>query len=303
LGQSLGIDPVPMKTCNWNCVYCQLGRTSPLNNQRQLHAPIDAIVKEVQDAVAAGGDGGIDWLTIVGSGEPTLHAGLGNLIEQLKSLTTIPVAVLTNGSLLHLPDVRAYVSKADAVLPSLDAGSETLYRRINRSVPELSWSRLVEGLVAFRAEYAGRLWVEVMLIQGMNDTDTALSDLAGTLRRIAPDEVHIVLPVRPPTEPWVEVADGQRVARAAEIFGEVSRVVQPTSSPLRLSDCDDVIDAVAAVISRHPMSEADLVRSLAKWNPDQVNAALTDLQTSGKADVVMRHGERFWSGAEARYVE
>ena len=164
LGQSLGIDPVPLKTCNWNCVYCQLGRTRPLTNERKNYFPPEDIVAQVQEAMETHKPGEIDWVTFVGSGETTLHAGLGLMIWRVKSLTQLPVAVITNGSLLYLPDVREELAAADAVLPTLDAGNARLYQKINRPHPEITFERIKEGLSAFRKEYQGKLWVEVMLI-------------------------------------------------------------------------------------------------------------------------------------------
>jgi wyosine [tRNA(Phe)-imidazoG37] synthetase (radical SAM superfamily) len=301
LGQSLGIDPVPMKTCNWNCVYCQLGRTSPPSNQRNDFVPVDEILAEVRQALGDCQEDEIDWLTVVGSGEPTLNAHIGELIAGLKSLSRIPVAVLTNGSLLYQPDVRREISGADAVLPSLDAGSELLYRKINRAMPELTWERLVEGLIAFRSEYAGQLWVELMLIKDLNDSDSALQDLARVLAKIQPDEVHIVLPERPPCEPWVTVAEQERIERAAEILGAVTRVVLPTAITIKIPPGDDVLETVASIIARHPMSEVDLVHAVENWNADQVKAALRELEKTGRAQLVTRHDERYWSGIAARY--
>jgi len=106
LGQSLGIDPVPMKTCNWNCVYCQLGRTRPLRIERRVNFSNLEILSQVRDALDAHQPGKIDWVTFVGSGETTLHAGLGEMVRGVKAMTDLPVAVITNGSLLYLPEVR-----------------------------------------------------------------------------------------------------------------------------------------------------------------------------------------------------
>ncbi len=167
LGQSLGIDPIPLKTCNWNCVYCQLGRSVPLSNQRCEFFPRQAILQEIEQALQASSPGKIDWVTFVGSGETTLHSGLGWLIRQTKQITPLPVAVITNGALLYLPEVRRDLMAADAVLPTLDAGNASLYRRINRPWPRLTFERQVSGLTAFRREFRGRLWVEVMLIHGL----------------------------------------------------------------------------------------------------------------------------------------
>ncbi|MEJ2231816.1 MAG: radical SAM protein, partial [Nitrospirales bacterium] len=129
LGQSLGIDPIPFKTCNWNCVYCQLGRSTPMTNERRDYFPPDEIVREVKASIESHEPGEIDWITFVGSGEPTLHAGLGRMIEQIKGLTDIPVAVITYVALWYQPEVRKHIIHSDAVLPSLVAGTEALFRK------------------------------------------------------------------------------------------------------------------------------------------------------------------------------
>ncbi|HIE57985.1 MAG TPA: radical SAM protein, partial [Anaerolineales bacterium] len=170
LGQSLGIDPVPLKTCNWNCVYCQLGRSKPMTNERKDFFPVEEILAEVEEALAVHQPGEIDWVTFVGSGETTLNASIGALIRAVKTLTPLPVAVITNGALLYQPQVRAELVAADAVMPSFDAGNPQLYRRINRPHPDLTYERLLNGLLAFREKYEGHLWVEVMLIKDLNDS-------------------------------------------------------------------------------------------------------------------------------------
>lgn len=131
LGRSLGVDLVPQKTCNWNCVYCQLGRTVPVTNVRREYRCTQILLSNIRKALRNCREE-IDWITFVGSGEPTLHIDIGRLIREVKEITDAPVAVITNGSLLHLPEVARDLAAADAVLPSLDAGDESLYRAINR---------------------------------------------------------------------------------------------------------------------------------------------------------------------------
>jgi len=303
LGQSLGIDPIPFKTCNWNCVYCQLGRTSPLNNERRDYFPPDEILAEVEAALKAHRPGEIDWITFVGSGEPTLHASLGVMIRRLKGMTQLPIAVITNGSLLQWPEVREELLAADAVLPTVDAGTELLYRKINRPAAELDFARFIDGIVAFRQAYRGKLWVEVMLVQGLNDSEDALRDLAAVLQRIRPDEVHLNSPTRPPCEPWVKPVDDVVLDRAQRILGEVTHIVRPARGEFDLTGFDNVVDAIVAVITRHPVSEEELLRLLDRWQPGHVRKSLADLEQSKRAQVVMRGDRRYWSCAEARYVE
>lgn len=301
LGRSLGIDPVPLKTCNWNCVYCQLGRTRPLVNQRRAYIPTDTILADVEQALAAHPHSDIDWVTFVGSGEPTLHRDLGLLIRAVKRLTATPVAVITNGALLYLPEVRAELVAADAVLPTLSAGSEAVYRAIHRPHPETTFERLLSGLVAFRAEYQGKLWPEVMLVRGLNDSEAALRDIAKALQQVHPDAVHITLPERPPAEPWVMPPDTEGLLRAVAILGDVAQVVHPAVGDFDLSGYATPVEAVLAIIARHPMRQEELERALARWLPEQVRDAIEELAASGQAQVIQRYGTRFWCDAAAYY--
>ena len=303
LGQSLGIDTIPLKTCNWNCVYCQLGRSVPVTNLRKEYIPGADILAEVEQALATHPPNEIDWVTFVGSGEPTLHSRIGWLIRQVKARTDKPVAVITNGALLHLPKVRRELSAADAVLPTLDAGTAELYCKINRPHPEVTFERLVDGLIAFRREYRGRLWVEVMLVRGLNDTAQALWDIASALQKIQPDEVHINLPERPPAETWVQPPDAEALLRARAILGAVARVVHPAEGTFDLSGFGTLVDAIVGIITRHPMREQDLMKTLERWAPGEVNVTLSELEKSGRAQVIERYGCRFWSAVSAHYTQ
>jgi wyosine [tRNA(Phe)-imidazoG37] synthetase (radical SAM superfamily) len=273
-----------------------------MTNERRDYIPSDRIVGDVNSALASRRTEEIDWITFVGSGEPLLHAELGRMIRDVKSLTDRPVAVITNGGLLQRPGIREEVRAADAVLPSLDAGSEALYKKINRSLPELTFERHVQGLIAFRESYAGKLWVEVMLLRALNDSEAALEDLAAALRRIAPDEVHLNLPIRIPAEPWVEPPDDEGLMRAAAILGDAVRVIRPAEGAFDLSGHGTVTDAIVAVITRHPMRQEELVDTLRDWNADEVARALADLAADGRARQVSRCGVRFWTSASATYA-
>jgi wyosine [tRNA(Phe)-imidazoG37] synthetase (radical SAM superfamily) len=302
LGQSLGIDPVPHKTCNWNCVYCQLGRSMPMTNERRVYISPEAILDEVTQALEGHSPGEIDWVTFLGSGEPTLHSGLGEMIREVKVQTSIPVAVITNGALLYLPEVRADLALADAVLPTLDAGDADLYRRINRPWPELTYERLVDGLITFRLEYAGKLWLEVMMVRGLNDGEAALRKIVSVLERIRPDQVHLSLPVRPPAESWVQPADAEGLLRAQAILGEVARVLSPAQGEFDLRGCADVNEAILSIITRHPMREDDLLVSLRRWPDENVAQVLKHLEESGQAQLVTRYGVRFWAASGTKYA-
>lgn len=301
LGRSLGIDPVPLKTCNWNCVYCQLGRTRPLINRREEYISRQEILVEVQKSLETHPPGEIDWITFVGSGEPTLHSGLGWLIRQVQALTSLPVAVITNGSLLHLSEVRADLAAAEAVLPTLDAGDALLYRRINRPHPACSYERLIEGLTAFRKEYTGKLWIEVMLVRGLNDSLSALRRLSDALKRIQPDRVHIVLPTRPPAETWVQPPTEEGLINAQTVLGEIAQVVSPFDGAFDLSGFNNLDEAILAIVTRHPMRKDELVGILGRWLPEKVDQELVALECSDRIQVVERMGVRFYCAKESYY--
>ena len=305
LGQSLGIDPVPLKTCNWNCVYCQLGRTQPVTMRRSRYVPEHDLIEEVKAALAADDADQTDWVTFVGSGETLLHAKIGWMLREVKALTDKPVAVITNGSLLSQPYVRWELAVADAVLPSLDVGTAELYGRINRPHRGVTFERHVEGLGRFRDEYNGKLWIEVMLVKGLNDGERALTDTASQLKRVQPDEIHVNGPSRSPVEPWVECPDVDAVIRAAKIFETVApvRVVSSAEGIFEISDGEPVLEATIQILTRHPMSNTELERTLEQREPGRAHEILTQLQGGGQARKVIRGGKEFWVAAQTHFPD
>ncbi|HCO48872.1 MAG TPA: radical SAM protein [Spirochaetaceae bacterium] len=314
LGRSLGIDPTPAtpsgtsnqdgpgtspaqgKICNWNCVYCQLGHTRPYTKSRSTFYPPEAMFAELRESLQTESSNNIDWITFVGSGEPTLNQDLGAMIRGVKTMTALPVAVITNGSLLSLPEVREALSIADAVLPTLDAGSATLFRRINRPHPDFGFERHIKGLIEFGREYPGRLWLEVMLIAGLNDDEASLECLAATIAQIGPDEVHLVLPTRPPVESWVRPSGEEGIARAQRILGRAVPVLLPLKEygGFSAGGESDPSAAAAAILRRHPMSDKELREFFRHCGVADAESAISDLQTAGKAIEIVRGGVRFW---------
>jgi wyosine [tRNA(Phe)-imidazoG37] synthetase (radical SAM superfamily) len=303
LGKSLGIDPVPLKTCNWNCVYCQLGRSRPLVGERAEYVPTPEILDEARQALARIGRPDIEWVTFVGSGETTLHINLGTLIRNVREFTEAPIAVITNGSFLFSPQVRQDLRVADAVLPALDAGSPERYRQINRPHPYFTFDRHINGLIEFRQEFAGSLWLEVMMLQGVNDDERALLDLRHVIDRIQPDRVHLAVPFRPPAESWVRPAGEEGLMRARAILGDVATVMHPAEGQRMSAGEGGLREAIMGVITRHPMRLEELKRMLEDQEGGQVECALQLLAEEGRAEVVERLGACFWVSSGAFFPD
>ena len=216
LGRSLGVSPIPPKTCSYSCVYCQLGRTKHLQiERRSFYAKEDILSEIIKRAEVSK----LDYITFAGDGEPTLCKDLGWLINQTKSKLHLPVAVITNGSLLFLKDVRRDLKEADVVLPTFDAGSEKTFRHINRPHGDIGFNTMLGGLIDFRIEFSGQIWLEIMLVKGLNDSEEELWKIGKIVDLIKSDIVYVVTPIRPPAELWVEPALPETILKAQQILG------------------------------------------------------------------------------------
>lgn len=303
LGQSLGIDPIPFKTCNWNCVYCQLGRTSPLTLERDEYVPREELIEELKQTLITSPVGKIDWITFVGSGEPTLHKSLGWMIRKVKAISDLPVAVITNGSLLYLPEVREELSAADAVLPTLDAGNAKLYRQINRAAPRFTFDNLVNGIDHFRQMYSGKLWIELMLVKDMNDGKESLEEIAKLMERLKPDLIQITLPVRPPAESKIRPSDKQGLELASQILGEIAPVSIPDFPEPQTINVDELSEAIINIVTRHPMQEDELLHLLNSWGPAKIYQSLKELSDAKQIKKVIINETTFWNTAAANFHE
>lgn len=290
LGISLGVDLLPYKTCSLNCVYCECGRTTELTAERRVWVPTAAVIDELAAYLAPAP--GLDVITFSGSGEPTLHSGIGEIIGWLKqNHPRYRVAVLTNGTLLEDPAVRRDIARADVVVPSLDAVSETVFERILRPAPGVTAAGVVRGIGALRREYAGTLIVEIFIIPGYNDGDDELRGLADACRAIAPDLVELNRLDRPAAEAWVSRADDGTLERAAALFHPVpvALVGRPGTRGLHEQGRTDLAGAVVATLRRRPSTADDLALALGR-PPADVLTVLEGLVSSGR--VIVETGGR-----------
>ncbi len=253
LGRSLGVSLVPPKTCTYSCVYCQLGVTTLQTVERRSFFPPADVLREVLEQVRTGEP--VDHITLAGDGEPTLSSDLGLLIDGIKDRTDVPLAVLTNGSLLHDPDVRQELQGADRVLPTLTTNDLQIWRRLHRPHRDLVLSETIRGLREFREGYEGDLWVEVMLVEDLNDGEGSLQGLFKALQWVRPDRVDVLVPTRPPTMPWVEAPSPDRVLRAVELLGAWNAFSREADGSFAVDGYEDLREALLSIGGRHPLRE------------------------------------------------
>jgi wyosine [tRNA(Phe)-imidazoG37] synthetase (radical SAM superfamily) len=274
-----------------------------MRNEREAFFPVSQILNQVEETLRGLGPTGCDWLTLVGSGEPTLYLDLGELIAGLKAMSQLPVAVCTNGSLLSDPAVRQALRGADAVMPTVSAGTWEVYWRLHRPYPRLAYEDFVNALVQFRSEYSGNLWPEVMLVRGINDSEEALDDIAALMDRFQPDRIFITVPTRPPAETWVMPPDNESLVYAAAKLERFSKSSSTGGAGFVIGKNEDIGDALLSIVSRHPMSQEELERTIAEWSGGQEVQIMADLIASGRFQIVERQGVRFWLAAEAHFPE
>ncbi len=258
LGRSLGIDLVPPKTCTYDCIYCQLGRTTNKTIQREEWTPLRGVLKELEAHLPSEPD----WITIAGSGEPTLHSGIGSLIKAVKAITDTRIAVLTNGSLLWLPEVRDALCGADLVIPSLDAGEERLFRHVNRPHRDITFHRMIEGLCEFRKSFAGQYWLEVFILGGITGLPMQVREIAEIAGRIGPQRVHLNTVVRPPAESFAVPVPQELMEQFAGTFGDNAEIIVSSQNRLHGGHASSTPQEVLSLVSRRPCTLEDIAAGL-----------------------------------------
>jgi wyosine [tRNA(Phe)-imidazoG37] synthetase (radical SAM superfamily) len=292
LGRSLGVDIVPFKVCSLDCVYCQLGRTLEKTVERRDYVPIESVLAEIKQAMAEHIE--VDYISIAGSGEPTLHARLGELIDGMKQVTDIPVAIITNGTLFYLPDVRRDCAKADVVMPSLDAADEETFRRINHPCQGINVEKVISGLCTFREEFAGRIWLEVFFVEGINTGRDQIAWIREAIERIRPDKVQLNTAVRPTADPTVRRVDAEALHEIAALLGPGCEIIadplpahhealtekEPQSTPGTAGKTTSTAQTLLSMLKRRPCSLNDIRASLAVSRNEALRH-IGDLQKEG----------------------
>jgi len=299
LGLSLGIDLVP-GFCTFNCVYCEINRQKIRTCRRREYIPTDDIITELDQRLTDEGEAEVDIYTITASGEPTLHNGIGRIIRHIKGHSSRPVAVLTNGSLLHLPEVRQELMAADIIIPSLDAVRPAGFQALNRPAAGLGIDIIIEGIKIFKEEYPGELWLEILLCQGINDSEDDIKALERAVDSIGPDKIQLNTVDRPPLETSARPLSRPRLKQiAAELPGDVEIIARGQDSgpaahkTVRPNDPHEIIE----LLKRRPCTSEDICLTL---NYEET-WVLTTLERLAEAEQITptRHRDlKYWTMAK-----
>lgn len=253
-GRSLGIDLTPHKTCSLDCVFCQLGRTTNKTIAREAYVPMDAVLVEIEKWLKT--DGRADYITLSGTGEPTLHSQFGEVLQFIHAHSSIPTVLLTNGTLLHLPDVCDAARHADIVKVSLSVWDQNAFGWVNRPHPKLSFDQLVEGQKTFRTDFEGRLWMEVFLVGGMNSMPSDVRKIAALARQIAPDRIQLNTAVRPPSEDFAAALSKAQMAPLTHLFQPPAEMIADFKGGSKKVQGN--ANAILAMLQRRPCTSAQI---------------------------------------------
>jgi wyosine [tRNA(Phe)-imidazoG37] synthetase (radical SAM superfamily) len=260
LGRSLGIDMVPMKTCCYDCTYCQLGPTTSHTARRGQYVSADEIAAELDAWLQAGGEA--DYLTFAGSGEPTLNMDLGDVMARARELADIPTCLLTNGALLWRKGARDAAMQADLIVPSLDAATEETFARVNRPADGLLVEQVIDGLAETVLEFHGEVWLEVMLVEGINDSDEELAAIGNAVRKIAPARVQLNTVVRPSPGRDARRVSNRTLVRARVILGPNAEVIPSAWEHGVPAGAEHSEQEVLALVSYRPCTVEDVSHGL-----------------------------------------
>ena len=313
LGRSLGIDLFRDKLCNLNCIYCEVGRTLAPVGQRSAYSDTRALLAEIDAfCVDAARLSEVDVVTVTAKGEPTLHSDLGIILRHLKQTTSKPVAVLTNGTTLNDPQVRADLMAADIISPSLDAAREASFRAIDRPMHGLHLTEIIDGLTTFTHEYTGALWLEILLAQDINDGAEDIEALIAAIRPMRVDRLQLNTVIRPPAEPFARpVAQERLTAIASQLHQALALPVDlpftaattpifpehPASLGASCASMESVIRDIVAMLQRRPCTAADIDRTFHLNGPAQVEHLLEPLIRSGLLHCQEQSGLRYYQYA------
>lgn len=288
LGVSLGIDLVPLKTCTLNCIYCECGETTNCTPERKEYVPLKEVYEELNDYLSK--KPALDYITFSGSGEPTLHSGIGDVVDFLKqNYPAYRLCLLTNSTLLNDDRVIEQIKPIDLIVPSLDAATEKCFQSLNRPHQDLKCRDVIEGLIKLRREYSGEILLEIFVAPGLNDTPEEMAALKSALERIKPDRVQLGTLDRPGTEEWLEPADYNTMQGMAACLGSAEIIGKFKPGPKITTFDDSHSRQIYETLMRRPCTVADL-KALLNLRPAEIQKYINHLLGQGKIEI--DHRER-----------
>ena len=296
LGMSLGVDLVPHKVCSLDCVYCECGETTKHTTERMEYILLDKVKAELKHFFAENPDP--DYITFSGAGEPTLNTRIGEVLDFIKSIKPeIPVALLTNGTLLHDPGVRNEIMNTDLVLPSLDAATQDSFQKINRPAKNINIEDYIDGLVEFRKEYRGKIWLEILILPGYNDDHENLKALRTAIKKIKPDLIQLNTLDRPGTVEGLRPASRTELLSIKEELGfSQTKIISAPANRKKINAYrKDTENAILETINRRPCTAIDLTEILG-LHLNEVNKYLDVLEAEDKLKIKREQRGLFYSG-------
>ena len=295
LGRSLGVSPIPPKSCNYSCVYCQIGRTTHFTNTRKSFFPKEEILEEI---ITTSNEVEFDYLTFVGEGEPTLSIDLGWLINESKKKIKQPIAVITNGALLYNDELRRELKNADVILPTLDATEQILFKKINRPMKELQILKIIEGMKKFREIFEGEIWMEIMLVEGLNDTDESIDAIQNVLHELECERIYVNVPIRPPAEKWVKIPTQEKILEICKKLGAYNITHYESTNGFHLNQNSDIEAQILKITTRHPLRERQILEMI-ELPKENIMELLQKMKSDGLIRKIIHNEEAFWINAQS----
>ena len=290
LGLSLGIDLIPPKTCTYDCLYCQVGKTRNKHLCPENFAPVTRVLAELKDTLEKIVP---DVITLAGSGEPTLHSEIDKIIAGIKDLTDTRIVLLTNGSLLWNEEIRKRIRGVDIVMPTLSTVFEDTFRAIHRPHQDLRLPEIIQGIKTFRREFHGLMYLEVVLLDGFNDSDKEITGLKRVIDEISPDKVQLNTVVRPPSDPGARPLDRERLEYIKGLLGDRTEVIAGPAESRAGGDQGSPIETILEMARRRPVRVTDIAKTL-KISAEETDRLVKGLLIKGRISKQEHLGENFF---------
>jgi len=301
LGMSLGVDLVPFKICSYDCIYCQLGQTTNKTICRKEYISHNTVLREIEEYLSVKYLAP-DYITLSGSGEPTLNNTIGKIIRKTKQITEIPVAVLTNASLFSQSEVQKDLMAADVILPSLDSASKQVFTTLNRPYKSLTISGVINGLTSFRQSFLGEMWLEVLLCRGVNDDKEELQKIGEAIHRIKPHKVHLNTVDRPSRSGLAYPLSLEQLEEAQKILGGNAEIIGDSEKALLFNNCQTVEQKVFDLLRRRPCTVKEITDSLAA-KPEEITKIIEAFTNLKKVEYTVYGGQIYYHSLELKEIK